>query len=253
MNTKISVALITMNEEANIERCLNSVKWADEIIVIDSGSTDRTVEIAREFTDKVYYQKWLGYAEQRNVSLRKATGDWVLIIDADEEVTAELQASIQRAVNSGENKVAYAMMRKNYFMGQVLNSYIESKLRLFKNGSVIYRGQVHEKAIFSGNVGKLQGILYHHQYVNLEFQLNKLNNYSTLAAKDLYNAGKKYNWSRLVFRPVFEFIKRYIIKGGFLDGLPGFVAAVLRAYYTFAKYVKLYEIQKTARSVDRVD
>lgn len=247
----ISVAMITLNEESNIERCLNSVKWADEIVIVDSGSTDRTIEIAKKYTDKIYYQKWLGYAEQRNISLSKVTGDWVFIIDADEMMTEELRSDILRAVKTETDKVAFTVTRKNYFMGRILQCYIESKLRLFRAGTVKFSGQVHEQTIIDdGPVGKLKGILYHYQYKDLDTQLNKSNKYSTLAARERYSAHKKCGCLSLVFRPMFDFIKRYILKGGFLDGVPGFVSAVLRANYTFAKFAKLYEMNKNEASRD---
>ncbi len=240
----ISVAIITKNEEKHIERCLKSVAWADEIIIVDSGSTDRTIEIAKRYTDKVIHQDWLGFAEQRNFSLTKVTCDWVLVIDADEEVTEQLKDSILAVTNSTSNKVAYTIIRKNYFMGKILNCYIEKKLRLFKNGTTKFEGDVHERPIFQGEIGNLQGDLFHYQYSNLDNQLNKSNQYSTLQAKELFAKGKKCGVAKIIFLTIFEFTKRYFIKGGLLDGFPGLVSSILRGHYTFSKYTKLYELNK---------
>lgn len=244
----VSAAIITLNEEANIKRCLESIAWVDEIIIVDSGSTDKTLEIARQYTDKIYHQDWLGFAEQRNVSLTKVTSDWVLIIDADEEITPELRDTILRMTQTTTTNTAYTITRKNIFMGKPLNSYVEKKLRLFKSGIVTFHGHVHEAAIFDGSTGHLSGgAMIHHQYTDLETQLTKMNTYSTLAAQDRYLANKKYGALTLLIRPFLDFLKRYILKGGFRDGVPGFISAVLRAFYTFSRFAKLYEMNKKSQ------
>jgi len=246
---KISAAIITLNEEANIKRCLESIAWVDEIVIVDSGSNDRTLELAGQYTEKIYHQNWLGYAEQRNVSLTKVTGDWIFIIDADEEVTPDLRDTIRHMLQSETANVAYTITRKNFFMGRILSSYIEKKLRLFKNGIVRFQGAVHEAAIYNGLTGHLSGgAMIHHQYTNLETILNKMNAYSTLAAQERYNANKSYGSSSLLLRPIFDFLKFYILKGGFRDGVPGFVSAVLRAVYTFSRFAKLYEMNKSRKA-----
>jgi glycosyltransferase involved in cell wall biosynthesis len=236
--------MITHNEEHNIRRCLESVKFADEIIVLDSGSTDKTVEIAKEYTDKVYHQDWLGFSGQRNMSLSYVTGDWIFIIDADEEVSMELANSIIDAIYSTTDKLAYNVTRENYFMGKVLNGTTEEKPRLFKSGTLSYKGDVHEKTVHSKPAGKLKGVLHHYTYTNLTCYADKWNSYSTLAAKERFDAGRTANVLSVVFCPVIDFIKTYIIKGGFISGVPGLISSVIHAHYTFLKYAKLYELNK---------
>jgi glycosyltransferase involved in cell wall biosynthesis len=242
---KLSILIMTFNEEANIARCLESVNWADEIIVVDSLSTDQTVEIVKNYTDKVFLQPWLGFAEQRNIALSKAKGEWVFLLDADEEVTVELKNGILDIVQSMSSHTAYGVERKNHFMGRFLKGYVEDQVRLFKNGSVHYRGEVevHESPVFEGSVGTLNGDLRHYVYKDLEHYVQKLNVYSTLGAKQRLKRGKKCRWTDLTLRPVIDFIKHYFIKGSFKDGVPGLVFSVSHAYYTFCKYAKLYEMR----------
>jgi glycosyltransferase involved in cell wall biosynthesis len=240
---KLSILIMTFNEEANIARCLESVNWADEIIVVDSLSTDQTVEIVKNYTDKVFLQPWLGFAEQRNIALSKAKGEWVFLLDADEEVTVELKNGILDIVQSMSSHTAYGVERKNHFMGRFLKGYVENHLRLFKNGSVYYRGEVHERPVFEGSVGILNGCLLHYVYKDLEHYVQKLNVYSTLVARGRLKQEKKCRWTDLTLRPFLDFIKHYFIKGSFKDGVPGLVFSISHAYYTFCKYAKLYEMR----------
>ena len=242
----LSVVIITLNEEANIARCLESVKWADEIIVVDSYSTDRTVEIARHYTDKVFLQEWLGFSGQRNFALSKATGKWVFLIDADEEVSPELRKSIRDAISSGDSEiVCYEVQLQHCFMNRFLRSFQERKQRLFLNGKVQYSGKVHERPEFVGRVGALHGTLRHYAFEDLESYNAKLEKYSTLSAKERFERGRKCGYWDLFLRPVIDFLKFYVLKGGVFDGIPGLVFAGVHAHYTLMKYAKLYWLKQT--------
>lgn len=243
----LSVIILTFNEEHNIADCLESVRWADEVIVVDSESTDRTVEIAQQYTPHVFIQPWLGYSGQRNFGLSKASGDWVFFLDADERVTPELRDSIQEVLQHSDVYNAYSVVNENYFMNRFLKSFRETHTRLFRNGTVQYVGDVHEAPVFEGEVGKLRGVILHYSYRNLELYVQKLVKYAGLSAQQRSRQGRKSSSLDLVFRPFFDFVKHYIIKGGFLDGTPGFVFSMTHAYYTFLKYAILYE--RTATSI----
>lgn len=241
---KLSVTILTFNESHNIQACLESVKWADEIIVVDSYSEDDTLEIARQYTDKVFQVKWLGYSGQRNWSLQQVTGDWVLVLDADERVTPQLHSEIAHILQEGGGEYdGYYITRDNYFMGRPLKSSPDSHIRLFRAGKGVYCDrEVHEVALIDGPVGQLKGILTHYTYRDLEQYIAKMNRYSTLGAKEMLKSGKQPSLANLIFRAVYAFVRHYLIQRGFIDGTPGFVFSVSRAYYTFCKYAKLYEM-----------
>ena len=246
---KLSVLIMTFNEEKNIRECLESVKWADEIIVIDSRSTDQTIAIANEYTDKIYVRDWPGFAEQRNFCLSHASGDWVFLLDADERVSDQLRTSILETINSKSLLNAFDVTRYNEFMGRMLKGYIETHTRLFRNGCVSYTGIIHETPLYAGQAGKLSGRLYHYAYKDLHNYIDKLNSYSSLGAKERLNANKISRLSDLMARPILDFIKHYFLKGCYRDGIPGLVFAVTHSFYTFLKYAKLWE--QTNSSVKR--
>jgi glycosyltransferase involved in cell wall biosynthesis len=248
----LSVCIITLNEEANIGRTLASLKEiADEIILVDSGSTDATVTIAQSFGAKVFAEPWKGFARQKNSSLEKATCDWILSLDADEEVSPELAASIKRLMKSGATPESsgYKMNRRNMYFGKWLKRsgyYPDPKLRLVKRGAAEFElRDVHEDMKMPGKLGHLQGDLLHHAYQDLESFLEHQNKYSSLGA-DMVMRERKVGFSviNIVFRPLVRFIWAYFFRMGFLDGREGLVVLMNHAAYVSWKYTKAWQKSK---------
>lgn len=240
----IAALIITYNEEDNIGQCLETVKWCDEIILLDSYSDDKTVEIADQYTEKIYLRKFDDFASQRNYALGKVTSDWVLVVDADERVTEELKGEIDEILTAQDVLHAYKIPRKNYFLGKWIKYsgwYPDYTLRLFKNKGVSYSGKVHEGIKIGVEEGKLRNPLLHYTYKDLDDYLEKINLYTTIAAEEMYNRGKKKGLPYILLRPVLEFIKKYFLNKGFLLGKQGLFLAIISAYYQFVKYIKLWE------------
>ncbi len=249
--TRVSVITITLNEERNIGACLESVRWADEVIVLDSGSTDRTVEIAKSFTDKVERVQWKGYGGTRNMGLDRATGEWVLWLDADERVTDELAAEIReilRADRPEEDIAGYAVARRAYFLGRWIRHcgwYPSRVVRLFRRTSARFtENRVHEELRVDGRIEDSRGDLIHYTDPDLRHYFEKFNRYTTLAAEDLRSAGRKFSVFDLLVRPPFTFVKMYVLRLGVLDGMAGFVLCICSAAYVFTKYAKLWELTR---------
>lgn len=241
----ISVIIITLNEEENLGACLASVAWADEIVVVDAESTDATVEIAREATQQVFVRPWEGFSAAKNFALQQCHHDWVLWIDADERVPPELAQEIQEAISNTEY-VGFEIPRLANFLGKWIRHsgwYPGHVLRLFKREAGSFNGAlVHEGVELTGSVGRLQNDLLHYTDRSLEHYFKKFNNYTTLAAEQLAAKNVRARMRDLLCRPPFMFIRMYFLKLGFLDGLLGFMLALLSACYVFAKYAKLWEI-----------
>lgn len=245
--SSLSVIVITKNEERNIEDCLNSVRWAQEIVVVDGGSEDRTIEFARKITPKVFVKEWAGYGASKNFALDQCTGDWVLWLDADERVTIELSKEIQAVVNQESTPHnVYEMPRKAYFLGKWIKHcgwYPGHVSRLFKRGAGRFSdNKVHERFEFDGAVGRFQSDLLHYTDPNLGHYFEKFNRYTTLAADEMLERGGKFRVSQLVIRPIWVFIRMYILKLGFMDGIQGLILCVLSSCYVFTKYAKLWEL-----------
>lgn len=240
----ISVIIITHNEEKNILACLSSVKWADEIVVVDAFSTDNTKKLAEEFGAKVFQVKWQGYGKQKNYALSLASMDWILSLDADERITPELAEEIQKVVQNPEMD-GYQISRKAYFLGKWIRHsgwYPDYCLRLFRREQGMFaEKQVHEFVQLLGKMGQLNGTMLHFTDDNLKHYLAKFEQYTALAADELASVGKKASVGDLIARPLFIFFKMYILKKGFLDGMHGFILAVLSSFYVFVKYAKLWE------------
>lgn len=241
---KLSVIIITKNEAANIKACLESVAFADEFIVVDSGSTDGTVELAREFGARVELTAdWPGFGPQKNRALDLATGDWVLSIDADERVTPELASEIQ-AILAAPDNTCYNIARLSDFCGrQIRHSgwWPDYVLRLFKRGSARFTdAAVHERVVpQSGAPGHLKQYFLHYPYANLEALISKVNRYSSDAAAMMYARGKRTSVFGVIGHSVWTFIRIYLIRRGFLDGRHGLVLAVVAASGSFFRYAKL--------------
>lgn len=241
---RLSVILITKNEADNIRACLESVDWADEIIVVDSGSNDGTPEVAREYTHHVYlHPDWPGFGPQKNRALDYATGDWVLSLDADERVTPALHAEIE-AVLAAPQAAGYRIPRLSSFCGRFMHhsgwrpDYV---LRLFQRGQGRFsEALVHESVQLQGPVGHLQQSLLHYSYRDMDDVIAKLNHYSGAAAKQLEARGKRGSLSKAILHGLWAFIRTYILRAGFLDGREGFMLAVMNAENSYYRYIKLW-------------
>jgi glycosyltransferase involved in cell wall biosynthesis len=249
---KISAVVITYNEEKSIRRCLESLKFADEIIVVDSESKDKTVSIAREFTAKIYIQKWLGFARQREFACKQASHEWVLIIDADEAVTPELAEEIEEKIDSFPEIDGYWIKRRSKFLGRWIEHAWQPDwvLRLLKKEKgILEEKQVHEGVSLKGETGRLKGKIEHYPFENLSHNLKKLDSYTTLSALDMREKGMSGGLLKLVFSPIFGFFKIYILKQGFRDGIPGLILSVIHSFYIFIKYAKYWEMKNKAGSL----
>jgi glycosyltransferase involved in cell wall biosynthesis len=245
----ISVCIITFNEEKNIVDCLESVNWVDEIVVVDSFSKDRTVDLCRKYTDKIYQIEWQGHVKQKNCALEYATNEWVLCLDADERLSPKLKEEIKSVLSTDGQKIdGYFFPRHSYYLGRLINHggwYPDYKLRLFRKSKGRWGGKdPHDKVILNGTTTRLQGSLLHFVYKNLSHQLQTVDSFSTITANVLEGEDERFSPMKLIFRPPFRFFEMYVIKKGFLDGLPGFIIAVASSFYVFLKYAKLWELTK---------
>lgn len=245
---KLSVVIITKNEEKNIRRCLESVKWADEIIVVDSQSEDKTIEIVQEYNAKVYSPEWRGYGPAKQEGVKHATHDWIFSIDADEEVSKPLESEIKSILSQEDLADGYLMPRKTNFMGRWINHsnwYPDHILRLFdKTKGGFNSNRVHEAVEIAGSKNYLQNDLLHYSNPNLDEYLRKFNIYTRMGAEDLLAKNKKAGLFGICIKPLAAFIKHYFLKRGFLDGLEGFLISFLSAVAVMVKYAKLRELQK---------
>ncbi|MBW1708661.1 MAG: glycosyltransferase family 2 protein [Deltaproteobacteria bacterium] len=246
----LSVAIITLNEEKNITACLKSVSWAHEIVVLDSGSTDRTVELCQEYTNKIFFQKWSGYSAQKNKAFDLTTGDWILSLDADERVTPELAVEIKELLERPQAEVAgYYLLRKVFYRGKWLRHggfYPEKRLRLFRRGLGRCGPQtVHETIEVDGTVNSLKYPMEHHSYDSVKDYLDRMETYSTLQAEEYLRQGRHTGPLRMSGHAGFTFIKMFFLRRGFLDGYEGFLMACLYSMYTFVKYAKLLELSRS--------
>jgi glycosyltransferase involved in cell wall biosynthesis len=245
---KISVIIIAGNEENNIAECLESVSWADEIIVVNSGSTDRTVEIARNYTTRVYVHKWEGYAAQKSYALSLASNKWVLSIDADERVSPELKCEIENLDIEGAD--GYKIPRRNYFLGRVIKScgwYPDYQLRLFKKSRTrVTNRQVHEGFFVDGRVEKLKNDLIHYTHMTITGTLSKINEYSTLQAAEKAPRKKVHAYHILV-HPAWAFLQHFILRRGFKDGTYGLLVSLIHAMTNMQTYMKIWEMQNAGK------
>jgi glycosyltransferase involved in cell wall biosynthesis len=239
----LSVILITKNEAANIRACLESVAWADEIVVVDSASSDDTVAIAKELGARVYIHDWPGFGIQKNRALGYATKDWVLSLDADERVTPELREEIEAVLRTEPTADTYLVPRLSNYCGRFMRHsgwYPDLLHRLFKRGKARFSDDlVHERLIVEGDTGRLQGLLLHYAFDDMEEVLHKVNQYSTAGAAMMQRRGRKASLTGAVLRGIWSFIRTYVLRGGFLDGREGFMLAVSNAEGTYYRYLKL--------------
>ncbi len=244
---KLSVVIICLNEEAILEKCLSAVQWADEIVVLDSFSTDRTVEIARQYTTRVFQNEWQGYAQQKTLALSHASHSWILSLDADEVVSPELAEEIRSILAREPNLAGYRVPRMTFYLGRFLRHcwYPDFKVRLFQKALGRWsEHEVHESVLLEGPSGKLEHPLLHYSFPSIQDHLRTIQQYTSLGAASLARSGRSFSLARLLGSPLFMFLQQYVGKRGFLDGIPGLVASVLSAFHEFVKYAKLYELTK---------
>ncbi len=247
---KISSIVIAKNEELNIQRCIESQrKCIDEIVVIvDEDSNDKTLEITKSFAEvKCSIKRWQGYSKTKQYAVSLTSNDWVLWIDADEELTMELSDEITEFKNKSPEYAAYSIPRKAFFLGKWIKHsgwYPGRITRLFDKYKVKFdEKDVHENLVVKGEVGKLSNDINHYTDPTIHHYFVKFNRYTTLAAEELFNKGKSFLISDIILRPLFIFIKMFIIKRGFLDGVQGFILAIFSSAYVFTKYCKLWELK----------
>ncbi len=239
----LSVIIPTFNEEAYIEDALFSVAFADEIIVIDSFSTDKTPEIAKKYATKFLQRKFDNFSNQKNFALKEATGDWVLFLDADERVSHSLEAEIKATLQNPKHG-GYKINFPHFYMNRFLYHHSDDVLRLVKRDGAEYSGAVHEKLTCKGSIGKLKNKMLHFTYKGLDNYISKKESYAWFQAQQQFDKGKKVTWFALFFKPSYRFFRSFILKGGFLDGVPGMTVAAVNAYGVFERYVKLMLLQK---------
>lgn len=247
---KLAVLILTFNEEKNIEACINSASFADEVIVVDSLSTDNTVAIAKSLGVTVCLQVMnAGFGIQRNFALAQTQSEWVLYLDADERITSELAIEIREIVDRGE-LCAYEILRENIVFGKKIYHGSHSpdwSLRLYPRTAIHWEGLVHEKACVTLPVARCKGIMLHYTYTSWEKYFNKFNQYTSLMAEKNFLDGKRASFKDIILRPLFGFVKMYFLKRGFQDGRLGFVLAIVHAFYTFVKYIKLDYLSQAAK------
>jgi glycosyltransferase involved in cell wall biosynthesis len=243
----LSAVLITRNAASVLEPCLESLVFADEIVVVDSASSDGTLEIARRHGVRVVQKEWLGFGRQKQFAVEQAANDWVLCLDADERVSPELAASIQAALAAPVSPV-YRMARRNRFLGRWLahgEGYPDWSPRLFNRMNARWSDDlVHEKVLFAVTPGTLQGDLMHDSSDDLANYLDRQNRYTTLAARQAFERGRSASMLHLLFSPVVRFFKFYVFRLGFLDGLPGLLHISIGCMNSYLKYAKLIELRK---------
>jgi glycosyltransferase involved in cell wall biosynthesis len=246
---KLSVTVITKNEAADLGAALASVAWADEIIVVDSHSTDETVAIARQHTDRVIVRDWPGYIDQKNYAAASASYDWILSVDADERVTPALASEIRTLMAGAPRDAAFRIPRVTWHLGRWVRTtdwYPDYQVRLYDRRSAEWTGRyVHEALTVRGVTGQLRGELQHYAYRDIADHLETIDRYTTYAARQMREAGTRASVLQIAGHPPLAFLRNYIARGGIRDGVPGLVISALNAYYVFLKFAKLWEIERS--------
>jgi glycosyltransferase involved in cell wall biosynthesis len=248
---KLSVTIITRDEATDIEAALHSVSWADERIVVDSGSTDDTVRIATPLASRVVGHQWAGYVAQKNYAASIASHDWILSLDADERVTPDLAAEIQQVLRQEPPHRGFRIPRVTWHLGRWIRTtdwYPDYQLRLYDRRTARWVGRhVHEGVEVTGSVGELRGELQHFAYRDIAEHMETIERYSTLAARQMHEAGRRATATDIAVHPRLAFLRNYVLKGGFRDGAPGLIISRMNAYYVFLKFAKLWELSRGVR------
>ena len=248
--------MITFNNARTVEMALRSVtNWASEIIVVDSFSTDDTLEIVKRYASLFEQRAWPGFRDQYNYCISKAKNDWVIFLDADEEISPELAAEIEQRLEQDDGRCdGYIAHRRNYYLGRWImhGGWVpDCEIRLFKKSQGSFEGALHANVKVRGTVGELRNYYYHYNYQDIADQIDTINRYSETAARDMREEGRRFSWIDLLLRPPIRFLKEYMFKKGFLDGFPGLVIAVSTMYYVFVKYAKLWEFERDKQKGDK--
>ncbi|MBM4276294.1 MAG: glycosyltransferase family 2 protein [Deltaproteobacteria bacterium] len=242
----ISVYVLTFNNRRTIEQCLKSLDWAEELVVVDSGSTDGTYEVCQRYTDKLYRKEFQGHRDQYQYAADLTTREWVMFVDADEEVPLELVEEIGRMLkDSAEGVDGFFVYRRTYYLGKWIRYggwYPDGEIRLYRRDKGRWEGGLHAKILVGGKVSVLKNKYLHYTYRDISDQIQTIDKYSRIAAEDMAQRGEKFSFFKLLFHPPFRFIKEYLLKSGFRDGLPGLIIIVSTMFYVFIKYAKLREI-----------
>jgi len=245
---KISATVITKNEQDNIVRCLRSLSFVDEAVVVDSQSSDLTVRLAEANGARVIINPWPGHIQQKNFAIEQTTGDWILSLDADEEITTELREEIEAARKEGfYGREGFYFPRQSMFLGRWIKHggwYPDYHLRLFKKESGRFGGMnPHDKVDLKGRAGHFKNHMLHYTYPSLEAYFERFNSYTGIAAGELFKKGRRLSPFKIVFSPPAAFVKMYLLKLGFLDGVEGFILSVFSAHYVLVKNLKLWELE----------
>ncbi|MGB0909413.1 MAG: glycosyltransferase family 2 protein [Nitrospirales bacterium] len=246
---KVSAVVIAFNDEANIRPCLESLSWADEIIVVDSFSTDRTTMICQEFTDKIYQHEFQGFGRLRNEAMAHASYDWIFSLDTDERATSKVCDEIRRRLREGPGAKAYFVPRFNNFLGRWIKHcgwYPDYRQpQFYHKAHMLYRDDlVHESFEVNGPIGYFSSHVLQYPFQDIDHYFRKMDRYSSLMAEQMQKHGRRFRTHQLLSHPLFTFFKMYVMRRGFLDGYPGLILSGLYAYYTFVKYAKLWERDK---------
>ena len=254
MAVPVTATIITFNEAANIRSALESLSWADEIVVVDSQSTDGTADIARQFTDKVIVRPWPGYTAQKNFAAGEARHDWIFSLDADERVTPALSGEIAGVLREPRAS-GYRVPRVTFHLGRWIRStdwYPDYQLRLYDRRRARWAGKyVHESVQADGPVSDLRGELLHYAYRDLAHHFQTMDRYTTLAARQMFEEGRQAGWLDLAVHPPAAFLRNYVLRGGFRDGVPGLIVSAMNARYVGLKFAKLWELCSPSTSTPR--
>jgi (heptosyl)LPS beta-1,4-glucosyltransferase len=251
----VTATIITFNEAANVRAALESLSWADEIIVVDSESTDDTVAIARNFTSKVIVRPWPGYSAQKNFAAEQASHDWIFSLDADERVTPALAAEVKQVLARPASSAGYRVPRVTFHLGRWMRStdwYPDYQLRLYDRRRGRWSGKyVHESVKVDGGVEDLTGELQHYAYRDLAHHFQTMDRYTTLAARQMFEEGRRAGFFDLLLHPPAAFVRNYVLRGGFKDGVPGLIVSAMNARYVGLKFAKLWELCSPSTSTPR--
>ena len=247
----VSVYVLTFNNRRTIEQCLKSLDWAEELVVVDSFSTDGTYEVCQQYTPKTYQRKWTGHRDQYQYAADLTAKSWKMFVDADEEVPPELVEEIRRELDGGAKGCdGFFVYRRTYYLGRWIRYggwYPDGEIRLYRGNKGRWEGGLHAKVVVDGTVGFLKNQYLHYTYRDISDQIHTIDRYSQIAAEDMARNGEKMSVFKLLFHPPFRFIKEYLFKLGFRDGLPGLIIVVSTMFYVFIKYAKLWELTISKR------